>query len=172
MFGRKTWKALRLYFKYRDISKDVHQIALALINSLIQVKAIKTKRSDLVVATDINIDGVVFCHLEGGTTFEKSTFIKALQETIDVVDNPRYLIIRKNNLFNIVKQKDYHSVPEEIGRKKDSATFFYNEWKKLVGNASLVYTRSIEGRKLLLASRLNSLSSNLQNRTERVNKWK
>src|SRR5690606_31836294 len=96
IFGRQTYKALKLYYKYRDISKDIQQIGDALLNSLIKERAIKTDSSKLKVETSVDNWGAVFCHLEGGTTFDKSTFINALQEVIAPIDNPRYVIIRKN----------------------------------------------------------------------------
>ncbi len=172
IFGRGGFKYLSMYIKYRDISKDVHNIGLALVESLINIGSIKTRRSDLIVASEVDVRGVIYCHLEGGTTFEKSTFIKSLQEVINEVDNPRYLIIRKSKLLGLLSQKDFHSVPEDLGRNKKDAQFFYQQWIKRVGNAQLIYTRTINGRKLLLKSRLNSLATKLEDRSsQRVNKW-
>lgn len=171
-FGRGGVKYLSLYIKYRDISKDVHNIGMALVESLIHIGSIKTRRSDLIVVSEIDTRGVIYCHLEGGTTFEKSTFIKSLQEVINEVDNPRYLIIRKSKLLGLISQKDFHSVPEDLARNKKDAQFFYQHWIKRVGNAQLIYTRTIDGRKLLLKSRLNSLATKLEDRSsQRVNKW-
>jgi superfamily II DNA or RNA helicase len=172
IFGRLTVKTLRLYFKYRDISKDVQQIGDALLNSLIKAGAINTDYSKLKVETSVDNWGAVFCHLEGGTTFDKSTFINALQEVIAPIDNPKYVIIRKNKFMLFIKQKDYHSVPEIIGRNKNLAEYFKNQWERLVGSCDLVYTRTIEGRKLLLKSRVKSLSAQFDDKVEHVNKWR
>ena len=95
LYGRLTFKTLRIYFKYRDISKDVRQIGKALLASLIKNKIIHTHHSKLFVLSEVNNQGTIYCHLEGGTTYEKSVFIKSLQEILSPVDNPRYLIIRK-----------------------------------------------------------------------------
>ncbi|MFD2568487.1 DEAD/DEAH box helicase family protein [Pseudotenacibaculum haliotis] len=172
IFGRKTYKTMRLYIKYRDISKDIQGIGLTMVDALIKIKAIKTHRTDLEVVTDVLKNGTVFCHLEGGTTYEKSTFIGAMQEVFDTVDNPRYLIIRKGLFLQLFSQKDYHSVPDAIGRKKSFAQFFHRRWNHFVGKSELVYTRSIKGRKILLKSRVNSLASEFNNKTHRVNKWR
>ncbi|MBS9463967.1 DEAD/DEAH box helicase family protein [Flagellimonas sp. 389] len=172
IFGRLTFKTLRLYFKYRDISKDIQQIGDALLNSLIKVGVIKTDYSKLKVETSVDKWGAIFCHLEGGTTFDKSTFINALKEVIVPIDNPRYVIIRKNKFILFIKQKDYHSVPEILGRNKNLAEYFKNQWERLVGSCDLIFTRTIEGRKILLKSRVKSLAAQFDTEVEHVNKWK
>ena len=172
IFGRLTFKTLRLYFKYRDISKDIQQIGDALLNSLVKAGAIRTDNSKLEVGTSVDNWGAVYCHLEGGTTFDKSTFINALQEIIAPIDNPRYVIIRKNRFMLFVKQKDYHSVPEILGRNKNLAEYFQSQWERLVGACDLIFTRTIDGRKLLLKSRVKSLAAQFDDKVEHVNKWR
>lgn len=172
IFGRLTFKTLRLFLKYRDISKDIQQIGDALLNSLIKAGVINTDYSKLKVETSVDNWGAIYCHLEGGTTFDKSTFINALQEVIAPIDNPRYVIIRKNMFMLFVKQKDYHSVPEVLGRNKNLAKYFKDQWERLVGSCDLIFTRTIDGRKLLLWSRVKSLAAQFDENVEHVNKWK
>jgi superfamily II DNA or RNA helicase len=171
-FGRQTYKTLRLYIEYRDITKDIRQIGEALLNSLIKANVIHTVNSKLKVVATVDCFGAIYCHLEGGTTFDKSTFINALQEIIAPIDNPRYVIIRKNKFMLFVKQKDYHSVPEILGRNKNLAEYFKNQWERLVGTCDLIFTRTIDGRKLLLKSRVKSLSAQFDDKVELVNKWR
>jgi hypothetical protein len=59
-----------------------------------------------------------------------------------------------------------------IGRNKKTAEYFESQWRRLVGSCGLIYTRTIEGRKILLKSRINSLSSEFEEKTERINKWR
>ena len=172
LFSRQTYKTLRLYIKYRDIGKDVLQIGNALLNSLIKAGAIRTENSALKVNTSIGPWGEVYCHLEGGSTFEKSTFINALQEILAPLNNPRYLIIRKSRFLFFIDQKDYHTVPEILARNKHLAGYFKDQWERHVGDCDLVFTRTIEGRKLLLISRMQSLASQMDRKVEHVNKWK
>ncbi|MGB3182024.1 MAG: hypothetical protein WBB45_11575 [Cyclobacteriaceae bacterium] len=172
VFGGLAYRAFKTYVKYRDISKDIHQIGEALVESLINVGAIQTDASNLEVKARVDMSGAIYCYLKGGTTYEKSTFIKSLQEIIGPVDNPRYIMIRKGFFLNVFSQKDYHSVPDLIGRKKQFAEHFEKQWRKLVGSCELVYTRTIEGRKILLRSRIHSLASEFEDRTERINKWR
>lgn len=172
LFGGMAYKTMRLYFKYRDISKDIQAIGNALLNSLHKAEAIQTDISKLEVNSSIDELGAVFCHLKGGTTYEKSTFITALQEIVSSIDNPRYVIVRKNMFMIFTEQKDYHSVPEVLGRNKSLAEYFESQWKRLVGACDLIFTRTIEGRKLLLKSRAKSLSAQFEDNVEYVNKWR
>ena len=171
-FGRQAYKTLWLYFKYRDISKDIEKIGDALLNTLIKANVIRTNNSELQVITSIDSSGSVFSHLQGGTTFERSTFINNLQEIVSPINNPKYVIVRKNLFMVFIKQKDYHSVPEIIGQKKNMAEYFKEQWKRLVGSCDLIYTRTIEGRKLLLKSRVKSLAAQFDKPVDHVNKWK
>jgi len=172
VFGRLAFKTIRLFIKYRDISKDIQRIGEALLHALIQAGTIHTEYAKLQVATSVEAWCSVFCHLEGGSTFDKSTFILALQEIIAPIDNPRYVLIRKNSFMLFMKQKDYHSVPEIIGKNKILAEYFRNQWERLVGSCELVFTRTIEGRKLLLKSRVKSLAVQFEDKVEHVNKWR
>lgn len=171
-FGRMFIKAIRMLFKYRDISKDFQRIGEALLMTYSQFGLIQSDLSKLRVDSSINDDGSIFCHLEGGTTFEKSMFIRALHVIAGPVRNPRYVIIRKSKLLNVISQKDYHSVPEELSQKRKHVQYFSQQWQQLVGTCDLVFTHSPEGRKLLLKSRLESLASEFQDKTERINRWK
>lgn len=171
-FGRRTYKTLSLYLKYRDISKDLEHIGDALLNALSKSGAIHTDVSKLKVVTSADSFGSVSCHLEGANTFEKSTFINALQEVVSPIDNPRYVIVRKSRLTWLIKQTDYHAVPEILGRNKNQAEYFMGQWQRLVGACELIFTRTIDGRKMLLKSRIKSLSAQWDdNPIERINRW-
>ncbi|MEQ9229530.1 MAG: hypothetical protein RIF46_02535, partial [Cyclobacteriaceae bacterium] len=171
VFGRSLFRALRLYLKYRDISKDIAFIARALLNTLIETNVIQTSPDKLTIHATINGFGEVFCHLEGGSTYEKSAFIKGLQEIVAPVHDPRYLIIRKNLLWKFINQKDYHAVPELLGKHKTLATKFEKNWRQFVGRCNMVFTKNPEGRALLLKARFHSLASEFQEKVERTNRW-
>jgi len=172
LFGRNTIKSLRLYLKYRDISKDLNQVSSALLNSLLKAHIIRADQNEVRVETQVDRSGAVYCHLEGGTTFDKSIFINALQEIIAPINNPRYVIVRKNKFAFFVKQEDYHAVPELLARKKEFAEYFSNQWEAHVGNCELIFTRTIAGRKLILKARVKSLAAQLDEKVLQVSKWR
>lgn len=171
-FGRSAWRSLRMYVQYRDIAKDFHQIGIALLKTLTTFEQIKTSIDKLTVVSNIDKKGAIYCHLAGATTEEQSVFVKALQEVISLVGNPRYILIRRSKLFNIVEQKDYHAVPEMLGKKKDMAYYLLKQWRINVGEGDLVYAWSIQGRKALLKARVDSLASEFQGKSERLDVWR
>ncbi|MBX2846293.1 MAG: DEAD/DEAH box helicase family protein [Saprospiraceae bacterium] len=171
-FGRLTYKTLRLYLKYRDISKDVQHIGEALLQALIKAGVIQGHSVGLKVVTSISEQGMIYAHLEGGNTFEKSSFIAALKEIVDPISNPRYVIIRKSTFLQFIDQRDYHAVPEVLGRNKAIAEFFSEQWEKTVGPCELIFTRSVEGRKLLLKSRIQSLSAQFEPVSQHASIWR
>ncbi len=170
-FGNKAYKSVKLYIGYRDITKDIKQIGEALLHTLHKLGHIQTDISLLKIVTEANDKGAIYCHLEGGSTYEKSLFINALIEIIGPINNPRYVIIRKSKMF-FLKQKDYHTVPEVISKNKKPAEEFAAQWHKYVGNCELVFTRNHEGRELLLKSRVKALISQLDTEVEQVSKWR
>ncbi len=62
------------------------------------------------------------------------------------------LMVRKTPLGRLIR-KDYHVVPQVLGRNKELAEHFRKMWAKYVGATELVYTRNVEGRKVLLKAR-------------------
>ncbi|MBD0402545.1 DEAD/DEAH box helicase family protein [Flammeovirga sp. EKP202] len=171
-FGKKLLKTIKIYSKYRDVTKDLQQIGDALLRSLIQTKIFYSKPEELSVKTFVNDYGEAFCYLEGGSSFEKNTFVNALEEIINPIQNPRYIVERVHQLWAFFTQKDYHAVPEQLGKKKKTATIFHKYWNKYFNESELYFTRNIEGRKRLLKFRFNSLSSELSEKAERVSRWK
>ena len=94
----------------------------------------------------------------------------ALQQVLEPVDNPRYLMVRESRL-GPVRRVDYHAVPDLIGQNKKFASHFAHRWNRYVGPSTLVYTRTADGRLTLLQARTKALSSAFQKRTDRVNVW-
>jgi len=170
-FGKLLYNTARIWLTYRDISKDIHSISQALVDTLSHMNIIKTPLHDIEIISLMDEKGAIYCYLKGANNYESSVFVKALLELVMPIDNPRYIIIRKNIFVKITTQKDYHSVPEIIGQHKNTAAFFAQKWKTYVGANELIYTRHIEGRKLLIQARLNALSSEFIDKTEVLNRW-
>lgn len=164
-------KALWLFIRNAPLESNVRQIGEALLKTLLYIKAIKTKESDLKIeATEVG-PGVFSCSLDGGTTYEKSVYLDAFEEIVSPIGNPRYILVRKTPLGRFLRQ-DYHTVPAIIATKKEYAEHFAKMWSWRVGSMKLVYTRTEEGRKLLLKARTHSLAAAFQKRAERRTCWK
>lgn len=162
---------LRTYLKYRDITKDFHKIAKALLKTMIHFEFVGTPEDEINIITSISKDGTVSCLLDGCTSHEKSIFMAWLKEILMPIDNPRYLIIRKHFFNKIHTQKDYHSVPSILAKNKETAQYFAETWQKIVGNCDLIFTRNINGRNTLLKARFNSLSSEFDEQPIQIRKW-
>src|SRR5260370_30520964 len=122
------------------------------------------------VYADRNDDGTVFCWIGGGTGKEQAILLRALREVLRPVDNPRYLLVRPR-LWRFFRE-DYFAVPDVLARKKEFAEEFAKQLRRRVGKLQLVYTRTPEGRKLLLRARVHSLAASFQKSSERVSCWK
>lgn len=65
---------------------------------------------------------------------------------------------------------NYYPVPDIFGRNKKSAELFARNWIEESGAASLLFTRTIEGRKLLLTLRFKALVRKNKH-IEHIHKW-
>ena len=102
---------------------------------------------------------------------ENNLFIQALQELLDPVDNPRYLLVTHNKFKGKIMQTDYFPVPAILSAKKSGIEMFKTLWEKNIGECELVYTRNTEGRKLLLKARKDASSAMKRERSKRLSKW-
>ncbi len=163
-------KSVILAAKHWPLDWSIRQIGLALLRTQCDCKMITTPYQKLTVSC-IKDDGSVSCALIGGTARESAVFADALQEILDPVDNPRFILERRMPL-GIYSTHDYHAVPQAIGKKKEWAETFEIYWAKHVGPCNLFYTRTIEGRLILLKARESAMSASLAKTSERVSCWR
>jgi hypothetical protein len=167
----KCLKALYLFLKHAPVRSSMKQIGKILVKSLTHANLIQTPISRLKVITASHQYGFVSCSLKGGTTYEKSLFLDSMQEILGPIGNPRYVMVRKTPLLRWIR-KDYHVVPQILAKNKELAGYFAKMWSRYVGPTELVYTRNVEGRKILLKARGHAMSTSFQRRAERVRTWK
>lgn len=166
------WSLLALWrlIRHGTPERSIAQIGRAILDALEYEGAIEQRAESLRVCANKNKDGSVFCWIGGGNGKEQAVFLRALREVLSPIDNPRYLLAR-SRIWRIFRE-DFFSVPDVLGRKKEFSEFFAQRWKRLVGPAQLVFTRTPEGRRLLLRARNHSLSGTFQKHSERVSCWK
>ena len=169
-FGKITWKYFVMYISYRDISKDIENLGKALLSSLQYLGEISNNENIRVTAY-LDELGAIYCYLNNAEVYEQTVFIKSLNEILQPIENPRYLIVRKNFKLKLIQQIDYHAVPEKLSYNKKYAEYFEIDWKKYVGDCQLIYTRNLEGRKLLLKAKAQSLSAKLKEANEITKTW-
>jgi hypothetical protein len=165
-------RSIRLLIKHGPVDWSIRQIGLALARTLTYTGFIKTDFEKLSVISERDPEEkTVSCTIEGCTTYEQSIFLETLEEILDPVNNPRYLIVRWA-FFGTHRTEDIHAVPYLIGQRKETAEHFSTMWKRYVGPHDLVYTRTIEGRRLLLQARAASMAAAFQPRSQRLSCWK
>lgn len=96
---------------------------------------------------------------------------QALQQFVDPIENPRYLLHQKTGKRFFVRH-DYHAIPEAIGYKKEIVESFARKWHQQIGHADVIYTRNFEGRKVLLYARMRAMSNKFIPKSERKDVWK
>jgi superfamily II DNA or RNA helicase len=166
------WALLALwrFIRHGTPERSVRQIGSAVLRSLEYEGSIDRRGGEFRVYSNRNDDGTVFCWVGGGTGKEQAIFLRALREILRPIESPRYLLARRK-IWRIFRE-DYFAVPDALARKKEFAEVFASQWRKLVGPVQLIYTRTPEGRRLLLRARVHSLAGAFQKRSEHVSCWK
>ncbi len=105
------------------------------------------------------------------TTRERSLIITCLEEIFDKIEEQRYILVNKKFIVST-----YYNVPNIFSTNKKLAEMFYKNWQKYIGVSRLIYTKSVDGRKLLLKARANSFdytnTDELFKKKKRVSVWK
>jgi len=164
--GGAMWRFIR----HGTPERSVRQIGRAILEALEYEGSIRRRARELVVFASQNRDGTVFCSVTGGGGAEQAIFLRTLGEVLAPIENPRYLLAR-TRLWRFFRE-DYFAVPDVLARKKEFAEMFAGKWRRFVGPVNLVYTRTPEGRRLLLRARIHSFAAAFQKRAERLSCWK
>ncbi|MGG7553485.1 DEAD/DEAH box helicase family protein [Chryseobacterium arthrosphaerae] len=169
VYGRKLYLSVQQYRKCKNLASQLESLANVVMSSLIHEKIIRTSIEKLRIVSSSKKEKNAFCYLEGGSQYENAQFIQTLHELVSQIDNPRYIVKQKNNSA-FFKKDLYYPVPEIFAKNKKSAEFFKKTWDKMIGNAELIFTRTIEGRKILLKLRFQALLKR-NGRIEHLHKW-
>ena len=165
----KLFIAARMSFKHLPVDGTIHQMGLAVRDTLCATGIIENSAARLRVRSTSSM-GEVYVSLDGGTFHEKSVFADCMEDILGPIENPRYLLIRHGEILGF-RRRDYHSVPNIIGVKKEYASIFHQAWQRYVGNTDLVYTRTAQTRKLLLFARARAFSSETKRAVKRTDRW-
>lgn len=169
VYGGKFYRSVKQYLRCKDTAKQIDSLAEVVLSCLIDEKIILTSIEKLKIVSSSDKTKSAFCYLEGGSQYENSQFIQTLQELVSQIDNPRYLLRQKRKFF-FWKNEAYYPVPEIFAKNKKSAEFFKKSWDKIIGKSDLLFTRTVEGRKILLTLRFQALLKR-NGRIEHLHKW-
>jgi hypothetical protein len=159
-------KLIRLAVTHSSPKKNMTFIAKALLNTL-QYCGLISDRATLNVLGDEVIIGI---SLKEANRYEQNLFNEAINEMFSPIDNPRYLLIleKKGHL----KYQHSYSCPSILGKKKAMVDLFATNLIGKVGTFKVVYTRSDEGRNLILKCRKRSVLNENDRMTQRALKTK
>ncbi|HKQ61640.1 MAG TPA: DEAD/DEAH box helicase family protein [Candidatus Polarisedimenticolaceae bacterium] len=163
-------RSLRVWVRHLPVDGSLREIARALYEALQAARLLPASDASAPVQVEEIEPGAFAISLGRGTFREQSLFVEALEELLGPVENPRYLITRRGRFWRRARQ-DYHAVPELLGAKRELAETFHAAWRRRIGPASLVYTRTAEGRQRLLRARVRAFSSAFRSPIERLDRW-
>lgn len=149
------------YFIYRSPYKRSETFGKAIHQALLDSGQIETEESAPRVVKDSKQAIYNAIYLKGASMREKEIFAQALTEFFAPIENQRYILKASRK---VVDQTEYFAVPSMFERRKDDATAFLERIQKSVGKYDLIYTRSAQGRPILLEARIKALG-NKQERT-------
>ncbi len=152
--AKPTYKFLRC----SSPENIIRQIGIVVLETLAAMGQIKTSLQRVNIKCQKHPTGSVFFSVGNVSPEENNLIIKCMREIVDPIENPRYIFVRKGTLSHFVTL-DYHSVPAIIGQKKKYIDIFKGLWEKYIGSCKIIYTRSYEGRRLLLKARRAAFSS-------------
>ena len=149
------------YFLYKSPYKRLELFAEAVRKALLASGHLQTQNCKARVVHGDKNSIQTATYLKGGTLREKEIFAQALSEFFAPIENQRY-ILRATTWVN--DQTKYFAVPSMFDKRKEDVIVFVANIKKYIGSYEIIYTRSVEGRHILLDARLNALG-NKQERT-------
>ena len=158
------------YLKTGTVEGVLKQVAISVLETMSAQGLLKTsiKHVGLSVYED---NGMYFVSCTNLPTEENNLFIQSLQELLDPIDNPRYLLVNHSKFLGKIKQTDYFAVPAVLSANKKSVEMFKMLWERYIGECEIIYTRNLEGRKILLKARKDACSASKRERSKRLSKW-
>lgn len=158
------------YLKTGTTRGVMKQIAIVHLETLAQQGAIRTTPSRVGIRV-LEHDGILFVSFNHLPADEHNLLMHCMQEFLDPVDNPRYLLVKHDRLWGFLSHDYYFAIPAQLSANKKSVQTFQLLWERYIGPCDTVYTRSIEGRKVLLRARKDLLSPARRSRTRQLSKW-
>lgn len=149
------------YFIYKSPYKRLETFGKAIHQALLDSGQIETKESAPRVAKDSKRAIYNAIYLKGASMREKEIFAQAMTEFFAPVENQRYIL---KACHKVKDQTEFFAVPSMFEKRKADAESFLRQIQKSLGKYDLIYTRSVQGRPILLEARIKALG-NKQERT-------
>jgi hypothetical protein len=165
-----TIRHLLGFWRFGPEALALRRVGTAVLHSLVRLKGVRGGNGRFRVAVHRRAEGAWVCRLEGGSRFDQSVFLETLQGVLGPLENPRYLLLSgrwgRGSPGNRVVP-----VPGRLGRNRAAALCFQRQWRRHVGAARLVATRTEAGKILLLKARVRAAAAAVRRRVGRGAHW-
>ena len=149
------------YFIYKSPYKRLEIFGKAIHQALLDSGQIETKESAPRVVKDSKQAIYNAIYLKGASMREKEIFAQTMTEFFAPIENQRYILKASHKVKD---QTEFFAVPSMFEKRKADAESFLRHIQKNLGKYDLIYTRSVQGRPILLEARIKALG-NKQERT-------
>ena len=149
------------YFIYKSPYKRLEIFGKAIHQALLDSGQIETKESAPRVVKDSKQAIYNAIYLKGASMREKEIFAQTMTEFFAPIENQRYIL---KACHKVKDQTEFFAVPSMFEKRKADAESFLRHIQKSLGKYDLIYTRSIQGRPILLEARIKALG----NKQERI----
>ena len=168
--GVGIWRLFRRAFLEMPADAILLDVGRALLAALRDAGLVSRNLDDKYVRVAETEAGGYEVFLDYASPEDSATFARAYRELMGPLGDARYIIARdstslRNPLYRplwlLVRKalglKDelhaYHPVPKVLAIRRERAEALARYWKRYVGGGRLIYTRTEEGRRLLLRAR-------------------
>lgn len=150
VFGFLLGKIINTIVTHSSPKKNMTHLAKALLRTLQDTEQISHRASIKVRGDDLCF-GI---QLVDASIYEQNIYNQAINEMLSPIDNPKYLLIMKKR--GLLNYEQSYSCPSVISQRKEMVELFVDNLKGRVGPFEMIYTRTDDGRKILLKCRKRS----------------
>ena len=167
----KTSKLVEFLCKHISPSRSFISISKAILKSFKELNLIQDGATIMVKEDDFKIYTSI--SIKNATLYEQNLFNTAIKELLTPIDNPKYLILKKN-VFGKYDYSYSFACPTIFGKNANNVNVFKDNLKKSLGSMEIKFVHNQEGRKLLVKARRRSfisINTNRINKRQKVTKY-
>ncbi|MDF1538934.1 MAG: DEAD/DEAH box helicase family protein [Candidatus Thorarchaeota archaeon] len=172
IFRFPSFRSIAYFFRHASVKRSLKNVGNAVLQALFYSGELTTHWTEYTLQVEESEEGTVYCNIKNANRREQSIFLQALQDVLNPVEEPRYLLRLESSPIFGKKRIDYFAVPEIFGIRKENAADFQEMWKKFVFPMDLIFTRNPKGRLVLLKARIKSRSVLKGTRSKMLTRWK
>ena len=137
--------------------RSIHSLGKVLLKTLQELEKIKSRKAKVITKKDF-FTRRINCSLINSSRRDKTIFAASINEMMTQIDNPRYVIIKKRKIFKKLyyNYSASYAVPKDISAKKEHVELLADNLKWMKGRYAVTYTRSEEGRIVLIKCKKKS----------------